>query len=199
MLTLTLSVLESNDASSLVFTDTTGSTATTAWGQDGNINVTDIDGSTHTLELSLIHKNADGTITYDTIDLYAEFGPFTTTADLVFTITPDLLLVSGAGNSDDTLADGIYEVAYAVDTSITNMTVFAYSNIRNATYDRLRQIPSIYNSYDSRSKEIDDTLLQYSFIKSMEASAYVALETELINILDAAEKLNVNGCNYTWK
>lgn len=203
MLSLSLTVLENNDASALTFTDATGTTGTGGWGQSGNINPSDIDGNTHTLTMQLTHKTVAGETVYNTIDLYTAFGPFTTVDDLVFEITPDMLIDSNS-ESPDSILDGIYEVTYIVDEDlgtevVLNMTIFAYSLIRNNVYDRLRQIPQIYNSTDSRSKEIDDTLFMYAFLKAMEASAYVALEDELMNDLDATEKLYLNGSNYTWK
>lgn len=208
MIELNLSVLESNDSKTLVFTDTTG-ISTNGWGDSGNIDVTDIDGITHTLELQLTFKTNAETVVYDTIDLYSDVdfgGPWTTVADLVFAITADKLMVNGVSEFtiEDMIPDGIMDVTYTVDAGlgtedIFTMTVLVYNQIRNKVYDRLRQIPKIYASYDFRGKEISDTTLMYSLVKSMEAGAYIALEEELLNTLDTVEKLYTNGSNYTWQ
>ena len=207
MLEISCSSLEQNDSLGLVFTDTTG-TSTNGWGNGGNINVTDINGSTHTLELQLTKVTQDNNVVYDYINLYTEFGPFTTIADLVFTISHTLLKVNGViedGVSSTTpIEDAIWNIQYVVDRTLAGeniflLSIFTYNQVKVQVYDKLRQISPIYMSYDNRSKEISDSLLLYGLVKGMEASAYVALEKELLNTLDTCEKILTNGSNYTWQ
>ena len=207
---ISLSALEQNDNKALVFTDNTG-TGTDGWG-GRNPDITDINGTTSKLMLDITYVSDSETIVYDTINLYndSDFGgPWTTPADLVFTITPlklliDGLVVSGV-TSDSTINDGIYKLVYWLNDNDTRTDVefkldlFVYGIIRNKVYNKLRQIIPIYNEYNSRSQEISDVMLQFSFLKSMEAMAYVALQSELLNALDATIKLNSNGSNYTWQ
>jgi hypothetical protein len=213
MLEITCSVLEQNDSKALVFTDNTPTGEATSWGEGGNIAVTDIDGSTHTLELQLTFKTSAETVEYDYIDLYDEFGPFTTQADLVFTITPLLLKVDGSVpdgiTSDSLITDGVVYITYVVDRDLGTENVFeevalAYTQIREKVYDKLRLLDMAkFSTYTmplstEYTRGISDCLFMYTYIKAMEASAYVNLEQEILNELDAVEKLYVNGCNYTW-
>jgi hypothetical protein len=211
MLDLSCTVQEQNDSLALIFTDNTGDdTVEGGWGYDTNLDVTDIDGNTHTLELKLTIKTLSATTEYDYIDLYDEFGPFTTVDDLVFTIPMTMLLVddvlpSGV-DATTTITEGIITVEYIVDRDSQGGTeatytfdMLSYNQSKIKVYDKLRQISAIYNAYDSRSKEIDDSLLMYSILKGIEASAYVALEDDLLEELDTLATLYENGSNYTWK
>lgn len=203
---LTLSILEKSDLTALVLTDTT-----VGWGTGGNVAITAIDNVSHTLHLDVKKKTLTGTVVYDTINLYtdADFGgPWTSQSDLVFTITPMKLLVDGAVESgvtaDSTIEDAVYTFTYTLDEGLgtelsVEVVVLAYNDIKTKVYTKLRQVHPIYNAYDFRSKEISDTLLQYSLLKSIEAMAYVALEDELVEMLDTIQKINTNGSNYTWQ
>lgn len=212
----TCSILEQNDSLGLVFTDTTGlysGSNLTGWGSP-NIATTAIGAfnpsTGHSLELQLTKTTIDTTVVYDYIDLYTVFGSsyFTDNTKLVFTIPHTLLKVNGIVESGITtnspIEDAIWVITYIVDrdkiaSNFSTVTLFTYNQVKVKVYDKLRQISPIYMSYDNRSKEISDTLLLYSLIKGMEASAYVALEQELLNTLDTCEKILVNGSNYTWQ
>lgn len=219
MLTLSLSVQESNDSKSLILTDNSGE-GTTGWNGITNPAVTDIRSTldyiswnnVYVITLEITRKSSTEEIVYDTINLYdLNGGGFTTVDDLVFTITPMELLVDGVVESgvtaDSKLIDGIYEIRYhgvGYDWGDSNdieynVTLLLYNQIKTKVYQRLRIVPEIYNAYDSRSKEISDTLLQYVLLRSMDASAYVALEQELLNTLETINKINTNGSNYTWQ
>ena len=201
---LSLSVLEQNDSKALVFTDNTGY-GTGGWGDSGNIEPSDIDNSTHTLSLDITRKTLENTVIYDTIPL---IGPWATSATMIFTITPMDLLISGIVEDgvtvDSEIIDAIYTCVYTLDEGLPTQVIYtvyvlAYNQIKVKVYEKLRTVPQIYNAYDSRSKEISDTLLQYTILKSIEAMAYVALEDELLETLDTIQKLNTNGSNYTWQ
>jgi hypothetical protein len=202
-LEIKLSALEQNDCAALVLTDTT-LTDSTGWDESGNAAITDIAEASNKLELSIVYTNILETITYDTINCYTVFGgPFTTQADLEFTLLPTMLKVSGITEfaSDSVIPDGLWNITYTYGTTVSTyqLDMFVEGDIRNKIYERMRNLPSIYNAYDSRSQEISDTILMYSMLKSLEAMAYVALTDELINTLDALEKLYSNGSNYTWQ
>lgn len=197
---LRLSILERNDATALVFTDTS-----IGWGLDGFPNFTEINGVTHTLHLYLTRKTLDATTSFDVINLT---GSWTEQSDMVYTITASDLLVNGVPEdgvtSDTKIQDAIYTCLYVLDEDLAteaeySVDFLAYIQIKTKVYDKLRQVLAIYNAYDSRSKEISDSLLQYTFLKAIEASAYVALEDELLETLDTIEKINTNGSNYTWQ
>lgn len=200
-LDLSLSYVESNDNKTLSITDTTG-TDTGGWGDGTNIDVTDIDGSTHTLELQIKIKTSDGTeTTYDYIDLYDEFGPFTDTGDLVFNITAPLLTVTGTalGGASVMLPDGIYTVSYYVDrglagdTSITD-TILIDGQVRVEVYDLLRKIPVKYSCSENYrdcfpDEDIIDALGWYSYLKGMQFSATLSKQEEILAMLSNLQEL----------
>lgn len=200
-LDLSLSYVQSNDNKTLIVTDTTG-TDTGGWGDGTNIDVTDIDGVTHTLELQVKIKTSDGTeTTYDYIDLYDEFGPFSTTADLVFNITAPLLtsLGSALGTSATQLPDGIYTIGYYVDrglagdTSLTE-TILVDGQVRVEVYDLLRKIPVKYNCSENYrdcfpSEDILDALSWYSYLKGMQFSATLSKQEEILAMLSNLQEL----------
>jgi hypothetical protein len=198
---LSLSYIQNNDNKAILFTDTTGNTEPDAWGQSGNINPSDIDGAAHTLELDVSITIADGTIvTYDTIDLYTEFGPFATIADLEFLITPSMLIDNtvALGDDDTELPDGIYDIQYTVDAGLATEAYVSYSllidgQVRNKVYDSLRQIPVKYNcKIDfgdcSSCKTILQALFWYSYLKAMVASCNLSKREEILTMLNTLER-----------
>jgi hypothetical protein len=200
-LDLSLSYIEFNDNKAIKFTDTTGVT-TGGWGYSGNLDVTDIDGSTHTLELQIDITTSDNTTTsYDHIDLYDEFGPFTDTDDLVFTIDASMLISSGSalGTSSTQLPDGIYEIVYIFDRGLgtvayVNYKVLIDGQVRKEVYDELRQIPVQYTCKEDfrdtfSNKDIVSALTHYSYLKGLEASSVIAKDEELLDILATLETI----------
>lgn len=212
--TLSASFVQQNDAKGLVVTDTTGTTAATAWTQGTNPAVTDIvdlGGATTTwgLYLDITLTQSDGTETVFTrIDLHDQFGPFTTNDDLVFTIIPTMLIVSGASttvyDSDDTLPDGIYEISYGyveVDgvTGETDYEMLLDGVVRIATYDIMRLIPITYaDSDDVDSREIREAMFAWSYLMSLKSSSYTSKNEELLTQLSTLETIIRNGSNNTW-
>lgn len=209
MVELLNSVLQSNDNKQLVITDTTGvyevTTDPTGWGSP-NTAVTAINGSTHTLELLIRCHRANIDVTYTYIDLFAKFGSFTTIADLVYTITPDLLIDSDGnalGTIDSVFPDGVWHIDYVIDrglgTEDVNTTVLLLDgNIRNNIYKQLMDIPSDYLNDKPSNKDMYQAMFNYSFLRGIEHTAYVAKEENLVFNLDILEKIYTNGSICTW-
>ena len=209
-LSLAFTVAERNDNKLITITDATGVYAAVTneggWGGAPNPLVTGIDGTTHTLELFISIQTSGGVTTlYDGIDLYALAGPFATVADLVFDIDCSMLEDGGValGTADSEFPDGIYTFTYVYDYELgteisTSAAALLEGRVRNAIYELYRTIPTIYNCQDCKSKEVLDIIFAKSYYSAMIASAYVARETELINMLAVIERLITNGSNYTW-
>ena len=205
--TLAYTVTESNDNKTITITDASG-TGATGWGAGTNPATTDIGavGSTHDLQLIIsITTSSNTTTTYTAIDLYTEFGPFATVADLVFPITCDMLVASGTalGTSADEFPDGIYNIKYVYNLGETNEStvdedVLIDGVITVEIYDLLRQIPTIYNCSDCKSKTVLDAIYCYGCLNVMESDAYVARSEEIINLLYVLERLVEDGSTYSW-
>lgn len=206
-LNLQLSTLQANDNKLLQFTDTTGvysGSNTGGWGSP-NLAVTAIDGSTHTLELLIRIVTPDTDTTYSYINLFTLFGPFATTTDLIFEINASHLLSSSVplGTSTDLLPDGTYYITYIVDRGLvgevfTSFVMFVDGQVRNATYNKLRTIPTVYNCKNVKNKDIDDAILAYGYLKAMESTAYVAKTEELLNDLSVLQRIVLYGCDNSW-
>ena len=197
-LTPTLSYEQRNDNKLLTFTDTTSN-----WGVGGNAAVTDVTILTLGIEITI----SDGTVTtYDDIDLVDLFGDgaapeFNTQADMVFAIDASMLEVSGAalGTSDDELPDGLWEITYTINTTVgTPETIFIDGQVRVAVYELLRQLPTIYNCSECKSKTVLDALYAYGCLNVLRSDAYVAKTEELISLLYVTERIVTNGSSYTW-
>lgn len=222
-LSLALSYDQSNDATYLTLTDATGETATGGWGVSGNETYTDIVAGTDTTTSSKYHllldisvTDKDGTVTeYDQINLYdlsATNGttvPYAAITDLVWTITAADLVYSGTamGTSADRLTDGIYDITYTLASNSDHSTevdsleqkLLIDGDIRADVYDALREISRQYdNEVNDESKEIMEALLKYAYLLSIDASATVSEETNLINMLWTLDKLNSDGSKYSW-
>lgn len=211
-LELSLSYLQYNDATALVLTDDTGNTESGDWGQGGNINIDDIDNVDYGLELDITVTTSDGSsITYDSIDLYDVFGPFSTYPDdMVFTITADMLVSGGTamGASGDKLDDGVYEITYTAYDLLPSKTVIddqliesilVDGQVRIKVFDQLREISTLYDCtdedkplYSAEFQEILDSLLKYGLFSGMLASVSNATQEEVLNILDTLKRLTVN-------
>jgi hypothetical protein len=151
-LALALQVAESNDNKTITLTDVSN------WG-DTNPVVTDIDGITHTLGLNVTVTTSSGVeTTYETIDLYVLFGPFSDADDLVFTLDCSRLIVGTTplGTEDTEFPDGIYTFEYVYDEGLfteeaLEEKVLIEGRVRNAIYELYRTIPVTYNCHDSKS------------------------------------------------
>lgn len=204
-LELKLTYVQQKDNKAVILTDATGTYSvdnTTGWGTP-NPEITGIDGATHTLEMDIVKKGIDGDdTTYDTIDLFTEFGPFTAVGDLVFTLTPNMLLQGSTaqGTSDDEWLDGVYEFTYTYDkglgteVSLTG-TLLIDGVVRTSIDKLLSEIPTVYNCKNYRSPKIDYALFAYSYLKAMDSSAYLARTDDILRSLETLEKIVLNGNN----
>lgn len=209
-LELSLSSREQNDNTTLILTDDAGTydvgSNPTGWGTP-NFAVTDIDEGTHKLTLDIDITTSDGiTTSYDQINLYTEFNPFTDTGDLVFNITPALLLVSGSalGAATDELPDGLYALTYSVDEGeaaedIYTDTILVYGVVKALVYEKLADIPTAYMCNEcSTNKVIKEADLYGAYLYSIETWDYSAKDEELLSMLVALNNMVVNGSSIAW-
>jgi hypothetical protein len=203
-----MSAMQTNDNKQLVLTDTTGEYSVLnpgGWGSP-NIAVTAINGSTHTLELLIRFHTVNTDTTYEYINLYTEFGPFTELTDLVYTLTPDMLIETGGGSMgivDSEFLDGVYHLSYIIDRglgteNIYTLVIMLDGQIRNKIYQELRNIPKSYENNEPSDKNIYKAIFDYAFIRGIEHTGFVAREEDLIFDLDKLEKIYANGSNCTW-
>lgn len=205
--TLSYSVTERNDNKLLTITDTSGEVATgtaTGWGAPNDY--TGIDGATHTLEFNLTITTSNGeATTYDTIDLFSEFGPFATVADLVFELDPTMLKVGTVSQftSDSEFPDGIYEIEYVYDDTLgteeyTTSTELVYGIVRNIVYELSRTIPMMYECGAPHEKSTLDIIFMNMYLSSTVRSSLSGREASVLNDLYSLERLVTNTSNYTW-
>jgi hypothetical protein len=219
-LALSLNITQSNDALYLTVTDNAGTYNNPdnldGWGSPNEV-VTDIVAEATTtlgkrhLNLDVVVEDKNGVITtYDTINLYDHdsSGPFAIATDLTWTIDAADLAVGGTamGAATDKLTDGIYTFTYTLQDASTAVAVDTYEvsaiidgDVRGDVYNKLRQVPTDYDCEENdRSRDIMEALLDYTYLQSMTASASVALEDEIINMLYTLDKLVSDGSKYTW-
>jgi hypothetical protein len=205
-LALNLSVVERNDSQLVTFTDTS-----TGWGTEGDPNVTNLDPRTeltYSLIMDITINTSTEVIVCDQIDLRDLFGPFTTTADLVFPLDYTTVLLNQVTVATNTiLPDGIWDITYKVQEYVTGswvdidsyaFSVLIYGDVKTQVYNRLRQVPNLYNSKILMGRDIQEPLLYYTFLQSIEKSAFVARKEELLSMLETLERLLLNGSNYPW-
>lgn len=138
------------------------------------------------------------------VDLLAEFGPFLTQDDLVYTITAALL----GDTPDSLLVDGLYELDYNIRIQVAsgppvdstlNVVILVYGQVKVATYQKLRNIPVYYMCVDGcPSPEISEADLCGAYLAGIENSAYIAKTEELLNMLIVLDNIIKNGSNITW-
>jgi len=205
-LALDLTVVERNDSKLITFTD-----ASTGWGTDGDPSYTSIaarTGLTYSLTMDITINTSTEVLVCDQIDLYVLSGPFVTAADLVFELDHNVVLSGGVTiATNEVLPDGIWDITYKVqyytggvwtDIDVKTLSVLIYGDIKTQVYDRLRQIPNLYNSKVLMERDIQEPLLYYTFLQSIEKSAFVARKEELLEMLETLERLLLNGSNYPW-
>ncbi len=206
-LALDLSAIERNDNKLLTLSDTS-----TGWGTGGDPNVTDIAARTsltYSLTLDIIINTTTSVTTYSQIDCYVlHGGAFATQADLVFELDASKLLYSGVpiGTSSTLLPDGIYDIVYKVqsyngsswdDIDVKSVSILVYGQIKQKVYDKLRKV-SKWSECPNGYREINEASYYYTFLQSIEKSAFVARKTELLEMLETLERLLLNGSNYPW-
>lgn len=214
---LSLDQSQSNDAKTLLFTDSTGvydvSTNLGGWGtpnQDtGDIALTSITTTgKYWLTLDIIYTNSsDESTTYDTIDLYDEFtSEFSKEHGMEFELTMAHLLESGvaAGTASDVFPDGIYDITYTITEADTESVVYSKEYeyfvdgiIRKLVYDNMHEnISTVYKQKQFNSDERDwNTLLEsmftFSYFMSLLTEEDDATRTQKLEMLNFLEqKLN---------
>ena len=207
------SPLQSNDATTIRIQDSTGDydavDNTGGWGTP-NHEITDIVGPSvsnplkyHlTLDVTITTSNGTAT-TYDTIDLYTEYGPFSTITDLVFDINPSILEESGValGEATDQLPDGwyvfTYKLIYSDNHSLINsesVTVLIDGIVRSSIYDELRQLPYAHD-FEHYTKDIEEwktlvePLYHLSLFEGMLSRVSYSTKEDILEILSTLENL----------
>ena len=144
-------------------------------------------------------------VVYSQIDLIAEFGPFTNQSEMVYTINAGYL----GGTDGDLIPDGLYELDYNVTykgvgslnskTELLNTTILVYGQVKVGTYQKLRQIPTLYMCKDGAVlEEILEADICGAYLSGIEASAYIAKTEELLNMLIVLEDIILNGSRITY-
>jgi hypothetical protein len=208
-LALNLSTVEQNDSKLITFTDTS-----TGWGTEGDPSYTDIEAytsQTYALTLDLTINTPSGSTVYDTIDLYGKglVAPFVAQTDLVFAIDATMILESEVayGTSSTLLPDGIWDIVYKVQyytggawTIIDSKSesLLVYGQIKKSVYDKLRLVPRWTESDVSKYRDIQEASYYYTYLQSIEKSAFIARKEELIEMLETLQRLLINGSNYPW-
>lgn len=202
-------IVQSNDATIIRVSDGTGEYPEefSGWGHSGftptPAQIT-AKGGDNELLLQVTITTSDGVETeYEDIDLYTQFGPFSTADDLVFDITPAMLIKNdiALGANDDAFPDGIYVFTYKFDSDtglgndISNsVEVFIEGSIRAKIYEKLRDIPysSEFKFMSNDFKEwnsILNPIYYYSLFQGMLAEVSTARRTEVLNILNTLQRL----------
>ena len=140
------------------------------------------------------------------VNLYSEFAtpPFGSQNEMVYTITAALL----GDTADSLLVDGLYELDYSltadgpnggsIDFDL-NVTILVYGQVKVATYEKLRNISTLYMCKDGAMKsDIAEADLCGAYLSSIENSAYIAKTEELLNMLTVLDNIIKNGSNITW-
>jgi len=209
-------IVQSNDAVILRIPDGTGDYDAIdnpgGWVKEldapvaGQPKVSNLDGLTTFLYLDVVYTDSSNeTTTYNTVDLYASFGPFTDRTDLVFDIDPSMLIstVNGQaqGTDEDRLLDGWYNITYTfTDTSLTyadsivSTDIFVDGVIRTKVYTSLKNViyANEFERFNIDFKEWKDILYPqyyYSMFVGMLAEVSIARKVEVLSILKSLETL----------
>ena len=182
-LTLSLTNTISN-ITEFTLTDSTGTysvTNTGGWGAP-NIAISDVEYA------HLIFTTPAGVL-YD-IDIIDDLGidfSTATTADLIYTITNDMV----GGVEGDIIPDGVYTVEYQISDSATwdgggndysiTLTIMSYYEVQNSVFERIGEIPTYYNCGGCDNPYIKETSTLFMLLQSViTASGYS--NTELFEI-----------------
>jgi len=206
MLSLTLSALERNDNRLLTLTDTS-----TGWNTGGDPNYTSIQARTsltYSATLDITINTTTSVIVYNQIDCYVLSGPFVAQADMVYELDASKFIVNGngIGDSSTVLPDGIYDIVYKVqhwngsswvDINVKTLSILVYGQIKQKVYDKLRKVPK-WSECSDGYRSINEASYYYTFLQSIEKSAFIARKSELLQMLETLERLLLNGSNYPW-
>lgn len=219
-LELSLSFLEQNDNTALQITDDSGTYHAvdnpTGWGAP-NEAVTDIVESTNEtvgkyhLLLGVTYTGSNAVpIVYTDLNLYdLNGGAFADVTELTWSVDPADLVSGGIaqGSSEDTLLDGKYDFVYSlVDAddhssvaATLSISILLDGKVRVKVYNKLREIPTIYNTtdqvvpiYNDSFREILTTLLKKALFDAMLAGVTHSNTDDVLDILDTLERLTLN-------
>ena len=156
-----------------------------------------------TLAVTIVDKTGVST-SKGTIDLITEFGQPVDQDDMVYTIDAELL----GDTIGSLLVDGLYTLVYTITSQIgtgderedtLTVTILVYGQVKVATYQKLRQIPTTYMCTDGRAMaQIAEADLCGAYLTGIENSAYIAKTEELLNMLVELDSMILNGSNITW-
>lgn len=155
-----------------------------------------------TLGVTILDKNSV-TTSKGTINLLTKFGVPVTQDDMVYTIDAELL----GDTIGSLLVDGLYTLVYTITSNVggidrvdtLTVTILVYGQVKVATYQKLRQIPTWYMCHDGRAKDqISEADLCGAYLTGIENSAYIAKTEELINMLVELDLILLNGSKITW-
>src|SRR4030042_3451832 len=207
MIALDLSVIEQNDSKVITFTDTS-----TGWGTGGDPSYTNIaarTSQTYSLILDITINTPSGTTVYDTIDLYGKglATPFTAQTDLIFALDATELLISSVaiGTVDTLLSDGVWDIIYRVQQytggnwvtlDTKTFSILVYGQVKTSVYDKLRLVPRWTESDVSKHRDIQEAGYYYTYLQSIEKSAFIARKEDLLEMLETLQRLLINGSNY---
>lgn len=185
---LVLNNEQTNDAKILYLTDAS------TWGSDGIPVFATFKADMVSAYITIKYKtpaNTDWTIVATNFDISGIITAATTVADLIYPLTS---VEAGLG-SDLALSDGIWSIGYYLTDSgdiysfDTDLELLLANVIKAEVYKQVGSIASKYycaNNY--YTKPIDDILLIKSLYDSMIASAYVAKQPEILNILEVLQR-----------
>jgi len=205
-LVLDLSVEEQNDSKVITFTDTS-----TGWGTPAVTDIAARTSLTYSLILDITVNTPTGATVYDTIDLYGKglATPFVTQADLVFALDASMIFDNSEvlGTADTLLPDGIWDLIYRVQyytggawttVATKTMSILVSGQITKAVYDKLRLVPRWTDSDAGKYRDIQEAGYYYTYLQSIEKSAFIARKVELLDMLATLQRLLINGSNYPW-
>lgn len=189
---LVLSSLQTNDAKLLYLTDAS------TWGSDGIPAFATLKADLQSAILQISYKTPDepdGTDVVD-VDISAIWSAATSENDLIYIIKfPIPASIDGSEVGDEELPDGIWSINYVLtDSSDTyqfpsNLELLLDNVIKVKVYNNTASIPTKYfSSNNYYTKEIDDALLIDGLYYSMNANAYVAQQTQILNVLDILQR-----------
>jgi hypothetical protein len=206
-LALELSALERNDSKLLTLTD-----VSTGWNTGGDPDFTSIairSNNTYSLTIDITLNTPTGVVIYDQIDGYLlGDGPFAVQSDMVFPISATSLQINSSplGTIDTLLPDGIWDVTYKlqhyvtgswVDVATKSVSILVYGQIKTKVYNKLRKVPK-WSECANGYRDISEASFYYTYLQSIEKSAFVARKAELLQMLETLERLLLNGSNYPW-
>jgi hypothetical protein len=183
---IAITLVELSDSSAVRLTDTTPDY------DPGDIQAV-FDTGTATVTLTIRG------IAYDAIDVSAYFDG-DSQANLVYDITPDMLLVSGVAQftSEDDMPDGDYDIVYAVDTGVGeddtyNVGYLVYGVVEKGVLDAIRLTDINVFTFEENLRKAQVRGAHWSYMQSMINGAYVS-ETENLRVaLTNLETMIANG------